>query len=226
MIGAPATRRAPPATRALAAAVCLTRLPTAAAQTASEATPTAPLAPAPSAQPPAEAPAQPPPPAPAASRRGLLMLVPIAGISNRGPDPLNPNQRSVATMHTLPGIGVGGFVASELDDWPVSAQFFVFTEGFAGDRLQLGAGVGAGYRLWEFTKTASVQAGIALGLDLYREERIAYGGVTRTYRNGLLIGNDVIGCGAKFGGTAEQSGYTCAARSFTTMFTLSVGWHR
>jgi len=156
---------------------------------------------------------------------GFGLLTPLFGVSNRGADPTNPNHRDAlrVTGPVQSGIG-GGYYRAVSDatcrpgEWMLNWEFFGFSEGLDPSKtFQLG--IGAGLGLTAFDK---FQFGISLGYDLIRLETFESGGVTRTYTNGLLEWNDVLGCGTSTVGVGGQSAWQCRGRNFTWLLTFGV----
>jgi hypothetical protein len=149
------------------------------------------------------------------------VLTPLYGLSNRNPDRGNPNHRDSlrVTGPVASGIGAGYYHTLTANtckkDWSIDWEVFGFSEGLdPASTFQLG--VGGGLALTVFGK---FQFGIALGYDLIRVEHIETGGVKRSYSNGLLEWNDVLGCGTSRGG---PDAYRCAGRNFTWLLTFGL----
>jgi hypothetical protein len=154
---------------------------------------------------------------------GYGLLTPLYGASSRGPDRINPNARDALRLTGPVASGIGGGYYRAIDGrcnttrvWTVDV--FAFSEGFdTSSVFQVGVGSGIGVTVF-----GKFQFGIGLGFDLLRHEVIESGGVKRTYNNGLLLVNDVFGCG--HGGRGAHWGDTekCIARNFTWLLTFSV----
>ena len=97
-------------------------------------------------------------------------------------------------------------------------EFFGFSEGLDPSKtFQLGVGAGLG-----LTAFGKFQFGISLGYDLIRSETFEFNGVTRKYSNGLLMWNDVLGCGTSTSGAGDQSAWQCRGRNFTWLLTFGI----
>lgn len=164
-----------------------------------------------------------PPPLP----RGVVVVMPTIEISTRNPLPSNPNARGSARFDTLSALGIGLYSGFSRLPRSIVGDAFLFTDGLGRDEKHVGAAVGlavaATANITGTHTRVGFQVGIALGVDLYRDEKLTFDdGVTREYRNGIVINNDVFGCGPNFGGAYSQNGFTCAARGYTWMLTLGV----
>lgn len=157
-----------------------------------------------------------------ASCNDFDLLTPLYGVSNRRPDPGNPNHRDSlrVTGPVASGIGAGYYhTLHGLDTckakWSIDWEVFGFSEGLdTSSTFQVG--VGGGLALTVFGK---FQFGLAVGYDLIRLEHLETNGVKRSYSNGLLIWNDVAGCGTSWGGPDAAK---CAGRNFTWLLTFGL----
>lgn len=157
--------------------------------------------------------------------RGFGLLAPLFGVSNRGPDPGNPNHRNALRVTGPVASGIGGGYYRAVSDstcergvWMLNWEFFGFSEGLDPSKtFQLGLGAGLGLTVFD-----RFQFGISLGFYLIRSETFEAGGVVRTYSNGLLEWNDILGCGTGRGGAGGQSAWECRGRNFTWLLTFGV----
>lgn len=152
----------------------------------------------------------------------FALLAPLFGLSDRGPDPINPNHRDSLRVTGPVASGIGGGYYHSIDGvttcnktWALDWEVFGFSEGLdPAKTFQIG--VGGGLALTVFGK---FQFGLALGYDLIRLEHFETGGVMRDYSNGLLEWNDVAGCGTRWGGPDWAQ---CAGRNFTWLLTFGI----
>ncbi|MEQ1736608.1 MAG: hypothetical protein ABL886_09440 [Rhodoglobus sp.] len=155
--------------------------------------------------------------------RGFSLLTPLFGVSGRRPSAIDPNKRNRLRVTGPVESGVGGGyyrafsteTCSKRDKWIAHWEVFAFSEGLnPATTFHVGLGGGVG-----ITAVGRFQFGLALGYDLIRRETINEGGVSRTYSNGLLIWNDVTGCGSSRGGDGAAA---CAMRNFTWLLTFGL----
>jgi hypothetical protein len=154
---------------------------------------------------------------------GWGLLTPLYGVSNRGPSRIDPNKRDELRLTGPVASGIGGGYYRPLNgacsnDRMWTAEFFGFSEGLDPSKtFQLGIGAGIG-----LTVFGKFQFGVAVGYDLVRHENIESGGVARTYDNGLLLDNDVFGCGHGGAGDHWGDAAKCATRNATLLFTFTL----